>query len=144
MFRFGKDTKTNNEEVSAEVTVHIHDEDTLPEAEVGQVALDILDTEHAIYIIAPMAGIGMEEIDISTARNVLTIAGERQRPDIYLDVTQMLVSECFFGRFSRSVILPENLALNKITATIENNLLTIHIPKIQFPSKSIKISRLEK
>jgi HSP20 family molecular chaperone IbpA len=53
------------------------------------------------------------------------------------------VSECFYGPFSRSVILPENLAFNKIEATMEDNLLAVVIPKLSFPSKSIKINKLE-
>jgi HSP20 family molecular chaperone IbpA len=53
------------------------------------------------------------------------------------------VQECFFWPYSRSIILPENLAMNKIRATMENNLLIVEIPKLQFPSKSIKIDKLE-
>jgi HSP20 family molecular chaperone IbpA len=53
----------------------------------------------------------------------------------------MLVSECFFGSFSRSVILPENLAFNKIRATVEQNIIMVHIPKLSFFSKTIKVEK---
>jgi HSP20 family molecular chaperone IbpA len=41
------------------------------------------------------------------------------------------------------VILPENLALNKIKAYMQNNLLVITIPKLKFDSKAIKINKME-
>lgn len=53
----------------------------------------------------------------------------------------MLVEECFYGAFSRSIILPENLAFDKIRATIEYNVLTVEIPKLTLISKSIKIDK---
>lgn len=84
-----------------------------------------------------------ENVDISVSRNILTISGERRRPDIYDSADRILVEECFFGPFSRSVILPENLAFNKIHADMENNLLRIEIPKLLFGEKTIKINKLE-
>lgn len=84
-----------------------------------------------------------ENVDISISRNILTISGERIRPDIYDTADRALVEECFFGPFSRSVILPENLAFNKIHATMEYNLLLIEIPKLIFAEKTIKINKLE-
>ena len=62
---------------------------------------------------------------------------------MYEQADRMLVQECFFGAFSRSVILPENLAFNKIKASMENNLLSVEIPKLQFNEKTIKINKLE-
>lgn len=102
-----------------------------------------MDTESAFIIVAPLAGVDISEIDIAVNRNVLKISGERVHPEPYSNSINILVSECFYGPFSRSVILPENLAFNKISATMENNLLTIVIPKLSFPTKSIKINKLE-
>ncbi len=51
----------------------------------------------------------------------------------------MLVEECYYGNFSRSIILPENLVFNKIRATVDHNTLMIHVPKVSFFSKTIKI-----
>lgn len=53
------------------------------------------------------------------------------------------MEECFFGPFRRSVVLPENLQFNKVSATMENNLVVIRVPKIHLPSKSVKINKLE-
>jgi HSP20 family molecular chaperone IbpA len=89
-----------------EVDMHDnHDHDT----DIGQIALDILDTASAIIIVAPVAGVDPTEVDIGLSRNILTISGHRHEAPIYLDAKRLLVEECFYGAFSRSVILPENL-----------------------------------
>ena len=144
MFKFFHLKEDEDEAHHADGHIHVeHSDEELPDADVGQVALDILDLEAAIVVVAPLAGVGMADIDITVTRNILTISGERVRPDVYGKSGRNLVTECFFGLFSRSVILPENLSFNKVQATMENNLLTVTIPKLAFPSKSIKINKLE-
>ena len=144
MFKFfwvGADT---SQEAHHDGSIHVeHTDEEAPDQDVGQVALDILDLENSITIFAPLAGIDIAHIDIAVTRNILTISGERVRPALYAESSRLLVSECFYGPFSRSVILPENLAFNKIEATMEDNLLAVAIPKLSFPSKSIKINKLE-
>ena len=127
---------------SSPIEVKVEDGDIVEE-ELGQVALDILDCADMIIIVAPIAGMNTEHIDISVSRNILTISGERIRPDTYDSADRILVEECFFGPFSRSVILPENLAFNRIHATMEHNLLKIEVPKLIFSEKTIKINKLE-
>jgi HSP20 family molecular chaperone IbpA len=88
-FKANKDEKEN----SIAVTV---DDKEVPEEDVGQVALDILDLENMLVIVAPIAGPDGDTIDISVSRNILTISGERKRPDVYLTAMKKLVEECFF------------------------------------------------
>ena len=141
MFKFfGVSEKDDNKH--DEIVVDVADEET-SEEDIWQVAIDILELEESIMIIAPLAGIEVDDVDIAISKNVLTISGNRVKPSVYEEADKILVEECFFGPFSRSVILPENLAFNKIRATMENNLLLVDIPKLQFPSKNIKINKLE-
>lgn len=131
-------------EGSDEIGVHHDSEADSVEEDIGQVALDVLDLEDSITLVAPLAGIDTTDVDISVSRNILTISGERKRPTVYNEAGRgPIVEECFFGPFSRSVVLPENLAFNKIRAQMENNLLIVVVPKLQFPSKSVKIDKLE-
>ncbi len=109
------------------------------ETDIGQIALDILDCPSSIIIVAPIAWVDPALIDIALSRNILTISWNRAQSPIYLDAKRMLVEECFYGSFSRSVILPENLAFDKIKATIEHNVIMIEIPKLTLISKTIKI-----
>lgn len=120
------------------ITVDLHDDHH--EEDIGQIALDVLELADEIVIIAPIAGVDPALIDISLSRNILTLSGERQPAKIYLDAKRTLVEECYYGTFSRSVILPENLAFNKIRATVEHNIIFVHVPKLTFISKTIKIN----
>ena len=141
MFKFFGDSEHPSE--NEEIDIHHNTSVSDMEEDVGQVALDVLDLEDSITLIAPLAGMEVGDIDISVSRNILTISGERARPGVYDEPGRLLVEECFFGPFSRSVVLPENLAFNKIHAQMENNLLVIEVPKLQFPAKTIKINKLE-
>ncbi len=109
------------------------------ETDIGQIAVDILDLSDAIVIVAPVAGVDPSEVDIGLSRNILTISGNRRENPIYMEARRMLVEECFYGAFSRSIILPENIAFDKISASVEHNVITILIPKLTLISKSIKI-----
>lgn len=136
----------NGEKDSNSLDVEIIDskEETENE-EVGQLALDVLEGEEDIFIIAPIAWVEQEDIDLSINKTVLTIKWERQKTDEYfIDGIKIRNSECFWWKFVRNIILPENLALNKIKAYMQNNLLVISIPKLKFDTKTIKINKLEK
>ncbi len=124
------------------IAVDIHDSHE-HEIDVGQIAVDVLDLAEELIVIAPVAGVDPALIDISLSRNILTLSGERKHAPLYLDAKRMLVEECYYGPFSRSIILPENLAFNKIRATVEYNTITIHVPKLTFFSKNIKINEAE-
>lgn len=126
-----------------EVDIMENEEESAPN-EIGQVALDVLECDENVYIVAPIAGVEYEEIDLSLNKTILTIKGTRNQPQEYeIDGIQLKNSECFWGKFIRNIILPENLALNKIKAYMHNNLLVITIPKLKFDSKSIKINKIE-
>lgn len=113
------------------------------ETDIGQIAVDILDLSDSIVIIAPIAGVDPSEVDIGLSRNILTISGSRRENSYYNQARKMLVEECFYGSFSRSIILPENLGFDKIKASVEHNVITIIIPKLTLSSKSIKIETIQ-
>ncbi len=130
------DSQGHHDQGQIEVDIHAGHEH---EVDVGQIAVDVLDLAEEIIIVAPVAGVDPSDIDIALSRNILTLSGERKHAPIYLDAKRMLVEECYYGPFSRSIILPENLAFNKIKATVDYNTIMIHVPKITFFSKTIKI-----
>lgn len=132
---------TNNEEI-IELDWEIDISNEL-ENEVWQVALDILETPYEIIILAPIAGIELEDIDLTVNKSVLTIKWFRPKPEIYSDEIIVRNQECFWWKFLRNVILPENLDFDSIKANLENNLLIITIQKLKFSSHSIKIDRVE-
>jgi len=132
---------TNPEEV-VELDSDINITEEL-EDEVGQVALDILETPYEIIILAPIAWIELEDIDLTVNKSVLTIKWFRPKPEIYSDDIIVRNNECFWWKFLRNIILPENLDFNSIIANLENNLLIITIQKLKFSKHNIKIDRIE-
>ena len=81
---------------------------SLIDDEVWQIAVDILETKFEIIILAPVAWIDLDDIDISYHNNILTIKWDRERPEIYNKDLIVRNSECFWGEFRRNIILPEN------------------------------------
>jgi len=131
----------NKEEVN-EYTEEINLEEEL-EDNVWQVAIDILETPYEMIILAPIAWIELDDIDLSFNKSILTIKWYRQKPEIYSDDIIVRNQECFWWKFLRNVILPDNLDFDSIKANLENNLLVITIQKLQFSSQKIKIDRVE-
>lgn len=140
---FGVDkekTDHGHEPAGQDAYVEHSAEGSLPPEDIGQVALDVIETQDAMVIVAPLAGVPQGSVDINLSRNILTISGKREKPKAFGE-GRALVSECFFGPFSRSVILPENLGLNRVRATMEDNMLIVTLPKLVSGSKSVKIER---
>ncbi len=110
--------------------------------EVWQIAIDIIETKYEMILLAPVAWISLEDIDISYHNNVLTISWERSKPEIFSKDIIVRNSECFWWEFSRNIILPENLDFDNIKATLDNNLLIITIEKLKFSNHNIKIEKI--
>lgn len=122
----------------------IDNDEEISDEDVGQVALDVLESENEVYIITPIAWVEKEDIHVGLNKTILTIKWTRKQPEPYKYQDIVLRnSECFWWRFVRNIILPENLALNKIKADMENNMLILTIPKMRFDSKTIKINKIE-
>lgn len=108
----------------------------------GQLAIDVYQTGNDIIIRAPIAGVRPEDIDISINDDVVTIKGARkQEKEIKQD--DFYCQECYWGAFSRSVILPVGVASDKAKATFKDGILTIALPKATaVRAKKIKVKGL--
>lgn len=82
----------------------------------------------AMVIIAEVPGLDPASIKIVGQAQTLTISGERKRPEIPAGAGYHRV-ERPFGRFSRSLQLPEHLDLAKASAKYEAGVLTVRVPK---------------
>lgn len=101
--------------------------DWLAPAEEGQLAIDLFRRGPFLVIRSVMAGIEPADLSISVHDDLLTIRGERHRQD---DVAHddWFLRECYWGAFSRSVLLPEDVDEQGIEATIKNGLLEVKLP----------------
>jgi HSP20 family protein len=105
------------------------DTDWLAQAQTeGQLAVDMYQTEHDIVIKAPIAGVPEKDIDITVQPEQVIIRGERKEEKL-VDEDQYHMHECFWGSFSRMVMLPVEGDPDKARATFKNGILTIKIPK---------------
>lgn len=97
----------------------------------GKLPIDILENETEILVITPIAGVDLDNTEIVVTNDVLTIRGERQTDlsDFSFKKRDYYVQECFWGRFSRSIILPANVDPQRIEATQKNHVLYVKIPK---------------
>ncbi len=107
--------------------------------EVGQLSLDIYHTDNEIVVVAPIAGVKKDDIYLSVTDDVLVIKGER-KPREVVDEDLYYTRECFWGPFSRAIVLPEEAEIKGINAEFINNILEIRIPKSEKEhTKIIKI-----
>jgi len=103
----------------------------------GQLSVDVYHTDKKIIIQSTIAGAKPEDLKISLHHDLLTIHGTRKQPQGVAD-DNYLYRECYWGPFSRSIILPAEVDSRKVEANLENGVLTVTLEKIK-PSE-IKIS----
>ncbi len=102
--------------------------------EEGQLSLDVYETEKAIVIRSTIAGVKPDDLDITIDHDMLTIRGQRH-DECEEKGREYLYRECYWGSFSRSVILPVEVDEKKIDATLESGVLTITLKKIKKSNK---------
>ncbi|MEI6221136.1 MAG: Hsp20/alpha crystallin family protein [bacterium] len=105
----------------------------------GQLAVDVHQTDSDIVIKAPVAGVLPEDIDITITEDVITIKGTRKEdPDVPKEA--YYTQECYYGSFSRSIILPVPVLSEQADATFKNGVLQVIIPKAEKArTKTLKI-----
>ena len=94
----------------------------------GQLSIDVYQTGDNLVVKSTIAGVKPEELEIYIHNDLLTIRGKREQA-IEDEGADYLYKECFWGGFSRSIILPFEVQIDKIQATLRNGVLTIIIPK---------------
>lgn len=104
--------------------------DTQAEEGEGQLTIDVYQTENDIVIKSTVAGVSAEDIDITITNDMVTIRGKRER-DENIPQENYYYQECYWGPFSRSVILPVDIDAERIDASMKNGILTIRLPKIE-------------
>ena len=100
----------------------------------GQLAIDIYQTEKELVIQSAIAGIKLKDLDISIEKDKLTIKGKREKP-IEIEKINYFYQECYWGPFSREIILPVEVDPSRAEASFKEGILTIRIPKIEREKK---------
>ncbi len=94
----------------------------------GQLNIDVYQTKDNVIIKSTIAGVTPEDLDITIANDMVTIKGERKREE-KIAQEDYFYQECYWGGFSRSVILPVDIDSEGVDADLKDGILTIILPK---------------
>lgn len=109
-------------------------------AEEGQLTVDVYQTEDEIVIRSTIAGVTADDLDISISQDMVAIKGSR-KPDEKIGQDDYYYQELYWGPFSRTVILPEDIDADNAKASMKNGILTIRMPKLaRTRIKKVKIA----
>ncbi len=91
-------------------------------------AMDLVETDDSLVLRADLPGVDRDDIAIEVKDGVLTVSGERRtghedRGEGYHRV------ERSFGRFSRSLGLPKGVSADSVSASYEDGVLEVKMPK---------------
>jgi HSP20 family protein len=93
-------------------------------------SIEMYEKDNHYILRMEIPGVNPEGVDISLSGTNLTVKGERKGPEDIRDKAYQLCEMCY-GSFSRSITLPEPVDSANITATFENGILDIRIPKAE-------------
>lgn len=94
----------------------------------GQLAVDILDLDDTLVVIATVAGADPDQISVHVHNDLLTIRGRREPPVAASD-DAYVHRECYWGRFSRTIILPLDVRASGVKAVYKSGVLVVSLPK---------------
>jgi HSP20 family protein len=97
--------------------------------EEGQLAIDVVDNGKELVVISTMAGADTDKIEVYVHNDLLTVRGVRKQPFANDNKIQFLHKECFWGPFSRTVVLPVDVNGHKAKAEFKNGVLIVYIEK---------------
>ena len=104
----------------------------------GQLTIDVYQTDNDIVIKSTIAGVKPEDLDVSINNDMVTIKGERKNEEA-VNAENYYYQECYWGYFSRSVVLPVDILAEKAEASLKNGILTIRLPK----ADTTKVKRIQ-
>ena len=138
------DEEEEMEDNDEKETKAIKEPSWLEDEESGQLTIDMFQTPTEIVIEAMIAGVKPEDIDVSVNKDMLTINGKRQKSKETSE-ENYYYKELYWGSFSRSIMLPQEVDTDNVDATIKNGVLKIRLPKIdKEKTQKIKIKKRKK
>ncbi len=114
-------------------------EEKHPDEGEGTLTVDVYDDGDNIVVQSTVAGVDEDELEINITRESVTIKGERKKSQKVED-KNYFYQELFWGSFSRSIILPQEVDPDESTASLKNGVLTVKMPKLsRGKTKKLKV-----
>lgn len=112
------------------------------EDETAELSIDLYDNGKEIIIQTMIAGVKPEEIDVNIQRDSVSITGNRKESKSIKE-ENYFYRELFWGSFSRTIQLPEEVDPEAGEATEKHGLLIIRLPKIdKEKQKKVKVKSI--
>ncbi len=106
----------------------------------GELVIDVFETPADFVVSTAIAGVQIKDLDISLEKDMMIIKGNRCDPHESHE-KKYFYQECYWGPFSRKIVLPENINIDKADAQMDKGILTVRIPKSEVKEKvGIKVS----
>ena len=99
------------------------------EAADGELSVDVYQTPTHIIIKAMIAGVKPEDLDVSITRDMVTVRGKRER-HTEGGTGEYFFEELYWGSFSRTIVLPQEVDIEDAEAVEKHGLLIIRLPKM--------------
>jgi HSP20 family protein len=94
----------------------------------GQLTVDVYQTANDIVVESAIAGVDPDDIDVNVTTDSISIRGSRKREKTVRD-EDYLYQECYWGKFGRSIILPQEVDPEGAQVRFKNGILTVVLPK---------------
>lgn len=127
------------ERLTGSVSVPEDERDNLPESkneswlnntpEEGELAVDVFQNQSEIIIKTMVAGVKPEDLDVAISRDMVTIKGKRESERMVAD-DDYFHKELYWGSFSRTIVLPQEIDVDAAEAIEKHGLLIIKLPKL--------------
>lgn len=105
------------------------------ENEEAELSIDVYETATDIIVQTMVAGVRPEDLEISIARDTITVRGEREESRT-INEESYFAKELYWGKFSRTLTLPSEVEPEEVEATERHGLVTIKIKKVDKAKKS--------
>ena len=97
--------------------------------EEGELSVDVFQNANEIVIKTMVAGVRPEDLDVSISRDMVTIKGKRES-ERTISNEDYFHKELYWGTFSRSIVLPQEIDVDSAEAVEKHGLLIIKLPKL--------------
>ena len=115
-------TESENEE-------SVNQKNAIPEENEGQLTVDVYQTPGDIVIKTMVAGVRPEDLDVAITRDMVTIRGKREE-ERNVASDDYFHKELYWGSFSRTILLPQEVEIEEAEAIEKHGLLIIKLPKV--------------
>ncbi len=97
--------------------------------EVGELSVDVINSPDAIIIKAMIAGVKPSDVDVDITRDTVTLKATRH-DEHEIEDENFHQRELYWGTFSRTINLPEEVDVDLADAKEKHGLLIIRLPKL--------------